>query len=88
MDTRKLFIYQPEQPSFVDAINARKISEPFVYAGNLSDTQLIEFLEKLAVDLKIRSAKHGEPERLRERAEELDKEIADRNEVIDSVVVR
>ncbi|MDF3827826.1 MULTISPECIES: hypothetical protein [unclassified Pseudocitrobacter] len=63
-------------------------SSPRVFAGLLSDEELIAFLEDLIVKLMSRKHLTGKPEHLRVEASAIEEKLNATNSFIDSVVVR
>lgn len=61
---------------------------PVIYPGSLTDEELINFLEELAVDLKSRSRLIGKPEQLREEANIAEEKLTTMNDAIDLIVCR
>lgn len=62
--------------------------EPFIFAGSLSDGELIAFLEDVIVKLTSRRNLVGRPESLREEAGEVEGKLKSTEEFINSVVYR
>lgn len=63
-------------------------SAPYIFAGSLSDEELIAFLEEIIVKLMSRKRLTGRPEHLREEAFAIEEKLNETNGLIDSVVVR
>nr|DAF40316.1 MAG TPA: hypothetical protein [Caudoviricetes sp.] len=61
-------------------------NEPCIFAGSLSDKELIPFLEGVVLELMSRSRLTGEPEALREQALKAEDRLRSINESINSVV--
>lgn len=61
---------------------------PCIFAGSLSDEELIAFLEGVVVKLMSRRNLVGRPESLREEAGEVEGKLKSTEEFINSVVYR
>lgn len=62
--------------------------KPLIYAGSLSDEELIDFLEDVILKIKSRRRLIGRPESLREQAGEVEERLKSANEFINSIVCR
>lgn len=68
--------------------NVENKREPFIFAGSLSDEELIAFLEGVVVKLMSRRNLVGKPESLREEAGEVEGTLKSTEDFINSVVCR
>ena len=68
--------------------DAGKNDKPRIFAGSLSDEELISFLEEVIVKLTSRRNLTGKPESLREQAEQAEGKLKSTNEFINSIVYR
>lgn len=66
--------------------DVEKKNEPCIFAGSLSDDELIAFLEGVVVELMSRRKLTGAPEDLREQAVKTEDRLRSINESINSVV--
>ena len=63
-------------------------SKPMVFAADLSDEELAEFLENLAIKIRARLRSKSRPDFFRKEAEKAESEITELNNSIDSTVCR
>ncbi|MEO3293408.1 hypothetical protein ABHD31_09660 [Enterobacter cloacae] len=68
--------------------DAGKDDTPHIFAGSLSDEELISFLEDVIVKLMSRRNLTGKPESLREQAGQAEEKLKSTNEFINSIVYR
>lgn len=61
-------------------------AQPKIFRAGLSDDELIGFLRNVIENIEIRNLSKGRPERLRASADESEKELAELDNFIDSVV--
>jgi len=62
--------------------------KPIVFAAGLSDEELADYLENLAIQIRARLRMKSMPEQHRREAEELEAKVTALNESIDSAVCR
>lgn len=68
--------------------DAEKDNTPRIFAGSLSDEELVSFLEEVIVKLMSRRNLTGKPESLREQAVQAEEKLKATNEFINSIVYR
>lgn len=65
-----------------------KDDSPRIFAGSLSDEELISFLEEVIVKLMSRRNLTGKPESLREQSRQAEEKLKSTNDFINSIVYR
>lgn len=68
--------------------DVEKKNEPCIFAGSLSDEELIPFLEGVVLELMSRRNLAGKPESLREEAGRVEERLKSTDDFINSIVYR